>query len=62
MRSHTIPQAPRNFQAVAIHDRRIRKHPIGGAVGLKFARVQDQDALTQIQNEIEVVGRDNLRA
>ena len=56
------PQSPGHFQTVAIHDRGVRKHTINRTVRLKFARVQNQHALAQIQNEIQIVRGDDLRA
>ena len=46
---------------MAVHEGRIRQHPVGGAVGLQLAPVEDQDSLAEIQHEIEVVRGDDLR-
>jgi len=53
------PQSPRNFQAVPVHDERIRQDSRDCTIGLEFSGFQDEDSMAQIEDEVQIVSGDN---
>lgn len=55
-------EAPGDFEAVAVHEEGIGEDALRGAVGLKPAGVDHQDAGAEIEHEVQIVSGDQLQA
>ena len=56
------PQSPRHFETVAFHQRRVAEDVGGRASRAKLSAVEQQHSVTEIDDDVEVVRRDDLAA
>ncbi|TXT23000.1 MAG: hypothetical protein FD138_3337 [Planctomycetota bacterium] len=55
-------QPPRNFEAVAVHERGVAEDVVSRATRAELAAVEQQNSVAEIDDDIEIVRRDDLAA